>query len=198
MQQPMAVDLRFILAVTKINADLERVGDQAVNIAERVMDMVELPAVRLARGHCPHGERRSALWFVARWNLLSKVRPNSRRPFSRWTTSSTACATMLHPAGQDDERAAGGYRARPSTRCWSRATSSASPITRRTSPKTSFSGCGVPTSPQRSSGGIGPADSVRPTSRVRAVQGGSQARFPALARAMLPTPALLFRSIQPV
>src|SRR5277367_1202733 len=33
MQQPMAVDLRFILAVTKINSDLERVGDQAVNIA---------------------------------------------------------------------------------------------------------------------------------------------------------------------
>jgi phosphate transport system protein len=47
MQQPMAIDLRFILAVLKINADLERVGDQAVNIAERVMDMVELPAVDL-------------------------------------------------------------------------------------------------------------------------------------------------------
>ena len=47
MQQPMAVDLRFILAVTKINADLERVGDQAVNIAERVMDMMSLPAVDL-------------------------------------------------------------------------------------------------------------------------------------------------------
>src|ERR1700704_5664457 len=45
MQQPMAVDLRFIMAVTKINADLERVGDQAVNIAERVMDMVDLPPV---------------------------------------------------------------------------------------------------------------------------------------------------------
>jgi len=41
------VDLRFILAVTKINSDLERVGDQAVNIAERVMDMVELPAAEL-------------------------------------------------------------------------------------------------------------------------------------------------------
>src|SRR5262249_33631173 len=50
MQQPMAVDLRFILAVTKINADLERVGDQAVNIAERVMDMVALPAGRLSEG----------------------------------------------------------------------------------------------------------------------------------------------------
>ncbi len=47
MQQPMAVDLRFILAVTKINSDLERVGDQAVNIAERVMDMAELPVVDL-------------------------------------------------------------------------------------------------------------------------------------------------------
>jgi phosphate transport system protein len=47
MQQPMAVDLRFILAVTKINADLERVGDQAVNIVERVMDMVDLPVVDL-------------------------------------------------------------------------------------------------------------------------------------------------------
>ena len=46
-QQPAAVDLRFILAVTKINADLERVGDQAVNIAERVMDMIELPPVEL-------------------------------------------------------------------------------------------------------------------------------------------------------
>src|SRR6266571_957141 len=47
MQQPMAKDLRFILAVTKINSDLERVGDQAVNIAERVMDMIELPAADL-------------------------------------------------------------------------------------------------------------------------------------------------------
>jgi len=47
MQQPMAVDLRFILAVIKINADLERVGDQAVNIAERVMDMSSYPAAEL-------------------------------------------------------------------------------------------------------------------------------------------------------
>ncbi len=43
MQQPMAVDLRFIIACIKINSDLERVGDQAVNIAERVIDMVNYP-----------------------------------------------------------------------------------------------------------------------------------------------------------
>jgi phosphate transport system protein len=48
MEQPMAVDLRFILSVIRINADLERVGDQAVNIAGRVQELgtqanVELP-----------------------------------------------------------------------------------------------------------------------------------------------------------
>jgi len=47
MQQPMAIDLRFILAVLKINADLERVGDQAVNIVQRVMSMIELPSSEL-------------------------------------------------------------------------------------------------------------------------------------------------------
>src|SRR5437879_13623395 len=42
MQQPMAVDLRFITACMKINADLERVGDQAVNIAERAIELIGL------------------------------------------------------------------------------------------------------------------------------------------------------------
>ncbi len=39
MEQPMAIDLRFILSVIKINADVERVGDSAMNIAERVRGM---------------------------------------------------------------------------------------------------------------------------------------------------------------
>jgi phosphate transport system protein len=47
MQQPMAVDLRFIMAVVKINADIERVGDQAVNIAQRVLDLISEPEVQL-------------------------------------------------------------------------------------------------------------------------------------------------------
>jgi phosphate transport system protein len=36
LHQPVAVDLRFIIAAIKINNDLERIADEAVNIAERV------------------------------------------------------------------------------------------------------------------------------------------------------------------
>ena len=35
LHQPVAIDLRFIIAILKINSDLERMGDLAVNIAER-------------------------------------------------------------------------------------------------------------------------------------------------------------------
>lgn len=47
MEQPMAKDLRFILSVIKINADLERVGDAAKSISDRVRSMDQLPLVDL-------------------------------------------------------------------------------------------------------------------------------------------------------
>jgi len=46
-EQPMAVDLRFILSVIKINGDLERIGDQASNIAQRGDTMRDLPQISL-------------------------------------------------------------------------------------------------------------------------------------------------------
>jgi phosphate transport system protein len=54
-EQPMAIDLRFILAVIKINGDLERIGDQSMSISRRTKeilgsDMVELPVDFAAMG----------------------------------------------------------------------------------------------------------------------------------------------------
>jgi len=43
LQQPVASDLRLIIAAQKINNDLERLGDHAVNIAESVVDLVKTP-----------------------------------------------------------------------------------------------------------------------------------------------------------
>jgi len=47
MEQPMAIDLRFILAVIKINADLERVGDAAKSISNRVRTMESMASADL-------------------------------------------------------------------------------------------------------------------------------------------------------
>ncbi len=44
LQQPVASDLRFILAAIKINNDLERIGDHAVNIAESAVEFAGQPA----------------------------------------------------------------------------------------------------------------------------------------------------------
>jgi phosphate transport system protein len=46
-EQPMAVDLRFLLAVIKINGDLERIGDQSMSIAQRTIDLLETDCVNL-------------------------------------------------------------------------------------------------------------------------------------------------------
>ena len=46
LEQPVASDLRFITAATKINNDLERMGDLAVNIAERSLTLMREPLVK--------------------------------------------------------------------------------------------------------------------------------------------------------
>jgi len=42
LHQPVAADLRFIISVLKINNDLERIADLAVNIAERTRGLTEV------------------------------------------------------------------------------------------------------------------------------------------------------------
>ena len=46
LYQPEASDLRFIAMALKINNDLERIGDQAVNIAERSLDLFKEPSLK--------------------------------------------------------------------------------------------------------------------------------------------------------
>ncbi|MBT8484347.1 MAG: phosphate signaling complex protein PhoU [Phycisphaerales bacterium] len=43
LSQPVASDLRFLLAVLRINSDLERIGDLAKSIAKRVLDLSQSP-----------------------------------------------------------------------------------------------------------------------------------------------------------
>jgi phosphate transport system protein len=45
LQQPMAADLRFLVAALKINNDLERMGDLAVNVANRAISLLNEPVV---------------------------------------------------------------------------------------------------------------------------------------------------------
>lgn len=46
LYQLMAVDLRFSLAAARINNDLERIGDQAVNIAKSAQHIIQYPRVK--------------------------------------------------------------------------------------------------------------------------------------------------------
>ncbi len=46
LQQPMATDLRFLTSAIKINNDLERMGDLAVNIVERSLSLIGEPLLK--------------------------------------------------------------------------------------------------------------------------------------------------------
>src|SRR6266511_6344110 len=78
LQQPVAVDLRFLVAVLKINNDLERIGDHAVNIAEGAERLSGRPPFQPAIGIRSMSEmvqvmlRQSLDAFIARDAALAK------------------------------------------------------------------------------------------------------------------------------
>ncbi len=69
-EQPMAVDLRFILAVIKINGDLERIGDQSVAITRRTKEFLALEQVDLPVDFAAMGEYASRMIRTALQALL--------------------------------------------------------------------------------------------------------------------------------
>lgn len=46
LRQPMAIDLRFITSTMRIASELERIGDQSVNIAQRALELLKLPLLK--------------------------------------------------------------------------------------------------------------------------------------------------------
>ena len=48
LHQPVAIDLRFIIVIMKVNNDLERMGDQAVNISQRVKSLMDGPKLPIS------------------------------------------------------------------------------------------------------------------------------------------------------
>jgi len=78
MEQPMAIDLRFILSVIKINADLERVGDSAKAISDRVRNMDRWPPPTCRR-HSAHGHAGAAKWCARACSPSSRGMPDMAR-----------------------------------------------------------------------------------------------------------------------
>ena len=95
--QPMARDLRFITAVIKMNADLERMGDLAVNITERALSLMNEPHASAAGGYSENRRTGREPWFTARWTLLRAATPRWRAtscwPTMRWTICATRFTT---------------------------------------------------------------------------------------------------------
>jgi phosphate transport system protein len=61
LYQPVAVDLRFLVATIKINNDLERIGDEAVNISERVVTMTKRPDPGFVFDYMPMAEKSQSM-----------------------------------------------------------------------------------------------------------------------------------------
>ena len=71
LHQPVAVDLRFLVAVIKINNDLERIGDQAVNIAQRVENISRRPSVELALDYEHMAEKAASMLRMSLDSLVN-------------------------------------------------------------------------------------------------------------------------------
>ena len=146
LHSPMAADLRAIMAAIKINSDLERVGDMAVNIGEAarryashppVKKLIDIPRMATTAQRM----LRDALDSYVRGDMqLAQQRAGRRRRAGHAEDAGVPRAADLHAAGPRRPSS------RRSTSFSFRAISSASATMPRTSPKTSSSWCRAATS----------------------------------------------------
>ncbi|WP_419661073.1 PhoU: phosphate transport system protein [Desulfosarcina variabilis str. Montpellier] len=72
LHQPVAADLRFLIAVIKINNDLERIGDQVVNIADRVVRVAKRPKVPFVFDYSEMAEKAEAMLRMSLDSLVNQ------------------------------------------------------------------------------------------------------------------------------
>ena len=71
LHQPVAVDLRFLIAIIKINNELERIGDQAVNIAQRVGVIAKHDEIRFEYDYSIMAEKTEAMLRMSLDSLVN-------------------------------------------------------------------------------------------------------------------------------
>jgi phosphate transport system protein len=71
LHQPVAIDLRRIVAIFRFNSDLERIGDLAVNLAERARALVGHPEVEIPGLWTDMAKRTLAMLRQARDSLIN-------------------------------------------------------------------------------------------------------------------------------
>jgi len=80
LRQPMGRDLRFVLTALKVVTDLERIGDEAVNLAERAEDLAKATAVPPVIDHLPEmAEMATAMLHDSLDAFLEEHAENARK-----------------------------------------------------------------------------------------------------------------------
>jgi phosphate transport system protein len=79
LRQPVGRDLRFAVAAVKASTDLERIGDESVNIAERVVEMEPVERLSPPGSRLPEMAQRAGAMLRDALNSLVEEDPNKAR-----------------------------------------------------------------------------------------------------------------------